>query len=233
MVWDNTLIDLFFKGGFAMWPLLALSVLGVAILLDRCFILLWLHTNFAAFLHHFEPLLRAGKIDDARQQLSAIRSPLARLAEAYLANLDAPTLLRDQIVSRQGSQQVARLEQRMNWLAMNASVATLLGLLGTVTGLVTAFHQIEVKAGHVQPGDLASGIWEALITTVFGLIIAIPCLAFYHCLDSWASSMALQMQWLSSYLDEWLHKGAATEAAEVPDARPPERKLGTAVPSRS
>ena len=73
-----------------------------------------------------------------------------------------------------------------------------------MAGLVGAFHQIELKGGQVQPGDLASGIWSALLTTVCGLTIALPCLAAYHLLQSVAGRAALQMQWITSQLDEWL-----------------------------
>ena len=60
----------------------------------------------------------------------------------------------------------------------------MIGLLGTVIGLVEAFYQIEQQGGQVQPGDLASGIWTALLTTVFGLVVALPTLAAYHFLDN-------------------------------------------------
>jgi biopolymer transport protein ExbB len=102
---------------------------------------------------------------------------------------------------------------------MIGSIATLPGLLGTVTGLVAAFHEIEIQAGRVQPGDLAAGIWEALLTTVFGLVIAIPCLATYHLLDHRAGAIALQMQWMTAYLDEWLNRepGPKEAGATRPD----------------
>lgn len=221
MLWDNTLWQLFFKGGAAMWPLLASSVLGLAIIFDRTITLLWLGMNFRAFVERFEPIIRAGKIAEARRLLAYYRSPVARVTAAYLDQLDASTELRNRVVARVGSQQVARLERRMSWLGMNASVATLLGLLGTVTGLVSAFHQIELQSGHVQPGDLAAGIWEALITTVFGLVIAIPCMAVYHFLDNRAGQVALQIQWMAAYLDEW------TE--DLRDGKPLEREAETAM----
>jgi biopolymer transport protein ExbB/TolQ len=82
-----------------------------------------------------------------------------------------------------------------------------------VTGLVSAFHQIELNAGQVQPGDLAAGIWEALITTVFGLVIAIPCMTAYQLLDHWAGAVALQMQWMEAYLNEWFHLKPAHASA--------------------
>lgn len=209
MFWDNTLWQLFEKGGGAMWPLLASSILGLAVVLDRTFVLLWLGMNFQAFVNRFEPLIRAGKIEEAQRLLQSYRSPVAHVMAAYLAHLKTNPALREQIVSRVGSEQVARMERRMSWLGMNASVATLLGLLGTVTGLVGAFHQIELKSGQVTPADLAAGIWEALITTVFGLIIAIPCMAVYHFLDNRAGAVALQIQWIVAYLDEWTNSGAS------------------------
>lgn len=208
MLWDNTLIELFIKGGFAMWPLLATSVFGLAIMLDRAIVLLSSHVSFDGLIDRLRPLVRNRQIDHAVELLRGYRGPLAYVALVYLQHLSHPRELRDEIVGREASRQVARLEKRLTWLGTLASVATLLGLLGTVTGLVSAFHQIEVKAGHVQPGDLAAGIWEALITTVFGLVIAIPCLAAYHFLDNLAARAALQLQWLTTYLDEWLYDGS-------------------------
>jgi biopolymer transport protein ExbB len=213
-MWGHTPVELFLRGGFAMWPLLASSILGLAVILDRSIVLLWLAMDFNAFTRWLEPLVRSGRLDEARRLLAAKRSPVAIVSALYLAKLDHPASLREEIVAREGSRQVARMEKRMSWLGMNASVATLLGLLGTVTGLVTAFHEIELKAGQVQPGDLAAGIWEALITTVFGLMIAIPCLAAYHMLDNRAGAVALQMQWITAYLDEWLHRAPGHKPSE-------------------
>ncbi|MEC9095141.1 MAG: MotA/TolQ/ExbB proton channel family protein, partial [Planctomycetota bacterium] len=73
-----------------------------------------------------------------------------------------------------------------------------------VIGLVEAFYQIEQQGGQVQPGDLASGIWTALLTTVFGLIVALPTLAIYHFLDNKIAATTLRMTWVSSRINEWL-----------------------------
>ena len=80
-----------------------------------------------------------------------------------------------------------------------------------MTGLVAAFHQIEVLGGQVQPGDLAAGIWEALITTVFGLVIAIPCMAAYHGFESAADKIARRMQFIICELDELFGKSSARD----------------------
>lgn len=219
MMWDNTLTQLFHKGGVCMWPLLACSIIGLAIILERSAVALWLHTNYRLLVERFESLLRTGRIDEARRQLRGFRSPVAHIIRVYLAHIETPAVVREEILGREGSEQVARLERRMNWLGTIASIATLLGLLGTVTGLVSAFHQIELSGGQVQPGDLAAGIWEALITTVFGLVIAIPCMTAYQLLDHWAGSVGVQMQWIKAHLDEWLHNEPGTSAPAGPELR--------------
>lgn len=218
VVWDYSLIELFHKGGPCMWPLLACSILGAAVILDRTFVALQSLVSFERFVEGLSDQLKAGRFESAEREMKQSRSPLARVALVYLDHRFDPPTIREKIVEREASQQVAWLERRMNWLGMIASISTLLGLLGTVTGLVTAFHEIELNSGRVNPGDLASGIWEALITTVFGLLIAIPCLAAYHLLDHRAGRMALQIQWVVHYLDEWLHRSQAVAStpAEAP-----------------
>ncbi|MCS6849595.1 MAG: MotA/TolQ/ExbB proton channel family protein [Gemmataceae bacterium] len=218
-LWDNTLLDLFHRGGPCMWPLLACSVLGLAVILDRAAALLRVGMNFPKFVARLRPLIRAHRLAEARELLSRSPSPVARVAEAYLDSRHRPAALREEVVSREGSMRLARLERRLSWLSMIASVSTLIGLLGTVTGLVAAFHQIEIKAGQVQPGDLASGIWEALLTTVFGLVVAIPCLAAYHLFDHRVGTVAQQMEWIAAYLDEWFEQVPPAKAAEP--IRPP------------
>src|SRR3989338_4894271 len=103
------------------------------------------------------------------------------------------------------------MKPRLQALAAITHLAPLLGLLGTVTGLVTAFHQIEILGGTVQPNDLAAGIWEALITTVFGLVIAIPAMAAYHGFESSADQTARRMQFVISELDEFFGKRSASD----------------------
>ena len=99
-----------------------------------------------------------------------------------------------------------KVEGRLRGLAAITHIAPLLGLLGTVTGLVSAFHRIELFGGQVQPGDLAGGIWEALLSTVLGLLIAIPCMAAYHNFESKADRIARRMQTIVSELDEFFNK---------------------------
>jgi biopolymer transport protein ExbB len=83
-------------------------------------------------------------------------------------------------IENAGSQEISKLEKGLPVLATVAGIAPLLGFLGTVTGMIAAFMTIQDLQGQANPADLAGGIWEALITTAFGLIVGIPALAFYN-----------------------------------------------------
>jgi biopolymer transport protein ExbB len=86
----------------------------------------------------------------------------------------------EEAIENAGRQEVSKLEKGLPILATVAGIAPLLGFLGTVTGMITAFMTIQDLQGSANPSDLAGGIWEALITTAFGLIVGIPALAFYN-----------------------------------------------------
>jgi biopolymer transport protein ExbB len=206
MLWDNNLTQLFAKGGLVMWPLLACSVIGLAIVAERLVFFMRMRLNFTRFMAELLTRLRRGDLDGARAGCRSSPHPVSHIARVYLENMAQPDALRDDILRREGSQQLEQVEKRLRGLSAVAHIAPLLGLLGTVTGLVGAFHRIEKLGGVVQPGDLAGGIWEALLTTVFGLIIAIPCMVAYHAFEHKADEIARRMQFTISQLNEFFGK---------------------------
>jgi biopolymer transport protein ExbB len=208
--WDQNITDLFQRGGIVMWPLLVCSVLGVALILERATILLWISVRFGRFVGKLRRYVVAGDLPQAQEMLRRSRSPLARVALAYLEHREDPAELREGICQREATQQIAFLERRLNVLALLGHVAPLLGLLGTVLGLITIFHQMDLKGSHVETADLAVGIWQKLLNTAFGMVIAIPCLVAYYWLDGRVTLITQQMEWLVSYLDEWCHHEART-----------------------
>jgi biopolymer transport protein ExbB len=222
-MWDNSLIQLFDKGGFVMYPLLLCSIIGLAIVLERGIFFLRMRMNVTRFMEELRARLRRGDRKGALDLCRAHhRHPVAHLGGVYLENLNQPDSLRQDILRREGSLQLERVEQRLRGLSVIAHLAPLLGLLGTVTGLVSAFHTIEKLSGIVQPSNLAGGIWEALLTTVFGLVIAIPCMAAYHGFEHEADKISRRMQFAVSELNEFFGKsngngGATARRAEVDD----------------
>lgn len=191
-----------------MWPLLLCSVVGAAVLAERTLYFFRLRLNYGSFARDLLSNLRGRKTGKALALCRKHPNPVPRIAELYLQNL-AYDGLRSDILKREGSFALEKVETRLRVLAAITHIAPLLGLLGTVTGLVAAFHKIEVLGGQVQPGDLASGIWEALLTTVFGLVIAIPCMAAYHGFESTVDKITRRMQFIVSELDEFFGKSSA------------------------
>ncbi len=197
-----------------MWPLLAGSILSVAVSVERILVFWWQRYPYETLSQRLQAALQRGGVPAALALLQPLRNPLARVGQAYLQQDDAPAALRQEIVAREASYQLTRLEKRLHWLSVIGSLAPMLGLLGTVWGLVEAFHQIELLGGQVQPGDLASGIWRALLTTVFGLVVALPSLAVYHFLEQHVGAVQLRMQWLVTSLNQWReHEPPVTAAA--------------------
>jgi len=199
-----SLIKLFEVGGPLMWVLLGCSVVSVAIIAERAVVYLWYGLRPDAWMDRVLDELRAGRIDVAKSMAEKYRHPVAVIVTAYLSRLTAPAGIRKEAVLREGSIALERVEARLRVLAAIAHLAPLLGLLGTVLGMVVAFSEIQALQGTVKPSDLAGGIWEALLTTVFGLIVAIPAMAAFHAFESHADKIARRMEMVSGSIDEVL-----------------------------
>lgn len=207
MLWDQSLSNLFIKTGFTAWPILLCSIIGLAIIVERTYYFFRLKLNYESFSEKLFKFLSEHKFKEALLFSRKHPNPIVRTAFLYLKNLNSP--LRDSILSREGSLAMEKVESRLRGLAAITHIAPLLGLLGTVTGLVSSFHAIELVGGQVQVEQLAGGIWEALLSTVFGLVVAIPCMAAYHGFESKADNIARRMQTIVSELDEFFSKDTA------------------------
>jgi biopolymer transport protein ExbB len=199
---DSSLVDLFRKGGLCMWPIAACSILAVAISLERVLFFARIRIDGRAFLDEVKGRLARGARAGALGLCQTSRHPLASVVRTYVELLDADPALRDDVVRREGSREIERVERRVPWLGVIAHLSPLLGLLGTVTGLVGAFRVIESERGAAEPGQLAGGIWEALLTTVFGLAVAIPTLAAYHGFTLHSDRISRHLEFAVSELNE-------------------------------
>ena len=187
-----------------MYPLLVCSIVAVSVAIERILVLILHRDSYDRFVLELETRLTDSGVEGAKTLLANLNSPLAHVAGSILNHVHVKPDTREEIVNREASEQIAHLEKRINWLSIIGTLAPMIGLLGTVIGLVEAFYQIEQQGGQVQPGDLASGIWTALLTTVFGLIVALPTLAIYHFLDNRIAAITLRMTWVSSRVNQWL-----------------------------
>jgi biopolymer transport protein ExbB len=203
------MIEILLSGGVVMIPLAACSILALAVIIDRSWSLRRpqvLSPGTVEQVHHW---IEQGVKEEAVVLCRRVDSPMTEVLMAGLSaagegGSDIRTAVQDA-----GRQQTAALEKNMTWLGICATTAPLIGLLGTVTGMIEVFQVLALK-GPGDPHALASGISEALVTTATGLVIAIPALLFYHYfagrIDMLVAEMernALQtVQLLSSWRDD-------------------------------
>ena len=188
---------LMIKGGPLMFLILLCSVIALAVVLERLWHLRRAKINTEGFMEDIAETLKRNKIMDAIDKCNAIPGPIAHILKAGILKHDRSRSEIKEAIEDAGLHEVPRLEKNLGALATIAHISPLLGLLGTVTGMVRAFQVIEQKAVvmmPVNPGDLAGGIWEALITTVAGLAVAIPTYVAYNFLVSKVDGFVLEME---------------------------------------
>lgn len=174
------LFEIFLQGGLIMWFILATSVLGLAVVIDRFIVIRRAKINVPAFMIKLRGLIKKNDISGAVSVCMEEKSPIANIIRKGLKKYKFGHNRVKESIENAGKQEVNKLEKGLSILATVAGIAPLLGFLGTVTGMISAFMTIEDLAGSANPSDLAGGIWEALLTTAFGLIVGIPAFAFYN-----------------------------------------------------
>ena len=185
------------KGGPIMWPIFFCSVLAFAIVIERLIQLRREQIDTKSFMEQISRSLKRNKVMEALENCDRAKGPVANILKAGILKYDRPRHEVREAIEDASIHEVPRLERNLPVLATIAHVAPLLGLLGTVTGMVQAFQVIQSKASSVNPvnpGDLAGGIWEALLTTVFGLCVAIPTFVAYNYLVSRVDGFVLEME---------------------------------------
>jgi biopolymer transport protein ExbB len=205
---------LFVKGGPVMYFIVAGSVLALALFLERIWSLRRERVIPPAFRGRVRSLVRDGKLSEAEVLCQENASSLANIVGAALKESDRPRSEIKEMVTDVGRREVTILERYVDFLGTIAAVEPLMGLLGTVTGLIRAFQRVEAladKGGGVNPGALAAGIWEALITTAAGLIVAIPAYLGYRYLQARVSSLVVEMEEDSLELAELIAETADNE----------------------
>lgn len=213
------------KGGWVMAPILALSVYALAVIFYKLYQFKQLGVFSRGFVEPALQLVHRAAYPEAISLLAGQKSPLARVmrhAIELLLNRELRRTTKEAEIARVGTGELRRMETHLRGLEMAYSAAPLLGLLGTVLGMVTAFSKLAAVGSRVDPSILAGGIWEALITTVAGLIVAVPALVAYYWFDSVVERMRANMQDIATQIlaleDLFLNE---EKAAEEAPAMPP------------
>ena len=167
------------RGGFFIYPLILCSIISVALIIERFISLRQARRQYNTFIKDFNQCLAGNGVDEAIEYCKVNETPIARI---YERGLETQRVNPDMNSIKQAMQETAQselpaLNKNLKTLSIIAHIAPLLGFLGTVTGMIKAFQTVEQlsqRGEAVGPGHLAGGIWEALITTAVGLVIAIP-----------------------------------------------------------
>lgn len=207
-----SLLQILIKGGIMMIPLAICSLVALAILFERLLSLRKIQINTRTFTLQVKNMLLRGRVDEAIILAKNTPGPIAKITAAGLAKHNRP---RDEIkdaIEAAAQSEIYHLERGLGMLGTVAAIAPLIGFLGTVTGMIRAFMQVQNLGGSVDASVLAGGIWEALITTAAGLIVGIPALLFYNWLQAKVEHHVFEMQESSNeFMDTLLDKEYADE----------------------
>ena len=187
------MIDFLMRGGELMIPLAFCSVLALGIIIERLFNLRANRIIRTDVVEEVESMLREKRISDASVLCRRTSSALSRVLLVAILNHEKERSEIKELIEDAGRQEIPVLERYLNLLATLSGITPLLGLLGTVMGMISVFDVIA-SAGMGHPNALAGGISEALITTAAGLTVAIPALLFHSYFVNKADALVLEME---------------------------------------
>ena len=178
-IWDLTM-----AGGWLMIPLALLAVVSIYIFFERLFAINRANRQDKSFMDRIKDFIHRGDVDQALKLCQDTDTPYSRMIEKGVTRIGRP--MNDVLVSIEnvGNMEIAKLEKGFNWLATTAAGAPMIGFLGTVIGMVQAFFQLASAGNNSNVSILAGGIYQALLTTVAGLIVGIIALFAYNYLTS-------------------------------------------------
>ena len=188
------MIDYIQKGGLLMWPILVCSIISIAVFAERLFYFHRATIHVGEFLQGLSNLVRRAISPKRFMNPPAHPGPVARVIHAAIIRHDAPRAELREIVQEAGQLEVPKLERFLGVLATLAFLTPLLGLLGTVAGMIEAFGTISSNGGYATVTELSSGIYKSLLTTAAGLVVATPTFVAYSYLSSRVNTMMHDME---------------------------------------
>ncbi len=207
--------ELFQSGGLLMWPILACSVAAGTIVCERFWALSKRSVTPNQLLLQIQQLIERREIDQGKIRYIAQSSPLGRILAAGLTNMHDGRDVMKEAIEEAGRHVVHELERYLNTLGTIAAITPLLGLLGTVIGMIKVFSAIT-SYGVGDPTVLAGGISEALITTAAGLSVGIPSLMFYRYFRGKVNALTVNMEQEAIRLVEIIHGDRTPHTVATP-----------------
>jgi biopolymer transport protein ExbB len=187
------MVKLFLDGGPFMYPILGLLILGIAFSLERLWTLSRASVNTRKFILKIRQAISEGGVEEAAEVCANTRGPVAAVFHAGLMRADRGIEHVEKAIMTAGSIEMAFLEKNLVWLSTIIALAPMLGFTGTVSGMINAFNEIA-KANDISPAIVAGGISEALLTTLFGLIVAMIIQIFHNFFVSRIDKLIIDME---------------------------------------
>ena len=187
------MVEMFVQGGEFMWPILGCLVIGIAITIERFISLSRASVNTRKFLAEVTGALDKSGTDAAVEVCQKTKGPVAAIFHAGLLRAGKGTETVEKAITNAGTIEMAFLERGMIWLSTFITIAPMLGFTGTVRGMIVAFNDIK-KANDIQPSIVAEGISIALLTTLFGLVVAIILQLFHNYFISKIDRLVIDME---------------------------------------
>jgi len=188
------MIDFLAKGGVLVGPILFCSVLALAIFLERLIRFSQIRIRGFGIVQKMAQHVRVGEQDKALAVARESRSPMGRVLGQAIEVLDQDRETLETVVVHSTDEEVRELSRYLQVLATIGNIAPLLGLLGTVLGMIKAFMVIQQMGGKVNAAVLAGGIWEAMLTTALGLAVALPTMVAHSYLVARVDKYEAQLQ---------------------------------------
>ncbi len=198
--------ELIMKGGIFMIPLILLSILAVYLIVERILTLRKADRDPGTFLEELHNYVSQGDIAAAKNLCKQYNTPFARMLQKGIVKLGKPLPIIEASIENVGRIEIFKLERNLNNLATISGAAPMIGFLGTVSGMVQAFIAIAQEEGTISPKVLSSGIYEAMITTVAGLIVGIIAYIGYNYLTGKVQKIVHQMEYTSIEFMEFLQE---------------------------
>jgi len=188
------MFDLIVKGGVVLWVIMGLSVVGAAIIIERILYFRRISVDEDKLFQRIKASVEKGHFDEAMSICDNNLSPLSALIKVGIEHREYPELAQKEVLKDAANQEVPKLERNVSALGTIAHIAPLLGLLGTVTGTMQAFGVLGRFGAVADPSILAKGVSEALVTTVAGIVVAVPAVIFYNYLVTKVNLILIKME---------------------------------------
>ncbi|MBW6481079.1 MAG: MotA/TolQ/ExbB proton channel family protein [Bacteroidales bacterium] len=201
--------SLAFKGGIVMIPLLILSIIAIYIFIERYLAISKASKEEYNFMNNIRDFIHDGRIDSAKSLCRNNDTPLSRMISKGITRIGRPLNDINAAIENVGKLEVSKLEKNIAFLSTVAGAAPMLGFLGTVMGMVRAFYNMAMAGNNVDISLLAGGIYEAMITTITGLIVGIIGYICYNILVSRIEKVVFMLEARATEFMDLLHEPAA------------------------